>query len=130
MNILSIRSLLALSVTALLGACGGNLEPTATVQTAAMVQTSLYATEAAAGAQGTAGQAAGSQLPAAQLPAAQAMSAQMAAAAQAAATDGPQPDCAPEGCKALRIIDANAEMYRMEAQRRAAAGEDDGNPAV
>jgi hypothetical protein len=125
MNILSIRSLLALSVTALLGACGGNLEPTATVQTAAMVQTSLDATQAIAGAQAGAVQAPGSQLPAAQLPAAQALSAQ-AAAAQA---DGPQPDCAPEGCKALRIIDANAEMYRLEAQRRAAA-EDDGNPAV
>jgi hypothetical protein len=127
MNTLSIRSLLALSVAALLGACGGNLEPTATVQTAAMVQTSLSVTEAAAGAQGSA--APGSQLPAAQLPAAQAMSAQMAAAAQAAATDGPQPDCAPQGCKALRIIDANAEMYRLEAQRRAAAEEND-NPAV
>jgi hypothetical protein len=124
MNTLSIRSLLALSVAALLGACGGNLEPTATVQTAAMVQTSLYVTEASAV------QAPGSQLPAAQLPAAQAMSAQTAAAAQVAATDGPQPDCAPQGCKALRIIDANAEMYRLEAQRRAAAGEDDGNPAV
>jgi hypothetical protein len=125
MNTLSIRSLLALCVAALLGACGGNLESTATVQTAAMVQTSLDATQAIAGAQAGAVQAPGSQLPAAQLPAAQALSAQ-AAAAQA---DGPQPDCAPQGCKALRIIDANAEMYRLEAQRRAAA-EDDGTPAV
>lgn len=40
----------------------------------------------------------------------------VASAAQAA----PQPDCAPEGCKGLRIIDGNAEAYRLEAQRRAA----------
>jgi hypothetical protein len=129
MNTPSIRSLLALSVAALLGACGGNLESTPTVQTAAMVQTSLYVSAASAGTQGSAVPAPGAQLPSAQLPSAQALSAQIAAAAQAA-DDGPQPDCAPQGCKALRIIDANAEMYRLEAQRRAAAAEDDGNPAV
>jgi hypothetical protein len=33
----------------------------------------------------------------------------------------PLPDCAAEGCKSLRIIDANAEAYRYEAMRRAAA---------
>jgi hypothetical protein len=130
MNTPSIRSLLALSVAALLGACGGNLESTPTVQTAAMVQTSLYVSAASAGTQGSAVPAPSAQLPSAQLPSAQALSAQTAAAAQAAANDGPQPDCAPQGCKALRIIDANAEMYRLEAQRRAAAAEDDGNPAV
>jgi hypothetical protein len=127
MTTFSIRSLMALSIAVLLSACGGNLETTTTVQTAAVMQTSLYVT--GAGAQAGVAQAPASQLPAAQLPAAQAMSAQMAVAAQAAAAQGPQPDCAPEGCKSLRIIDANAEMYRLDAQRRAAVDED-GDPAA
>jgi hypothetical protein len=33
----------------------------------------------------------------------------------------PLPDCAADGCKSLRIIDGNAEAYRYDAQRRAAA---------
>ena len=32
----------------------------------------------------------------------------------------PTPDCAAEGCNGLRIIDGNAEAYRIDAQRRAA----------
>ena len=35
----------------------------------------------------------------------------------------PAPDCAADGCKSLRIIDANAEAYRYDAMRRAAADE-------
>jgi hypothetical protein len=31
----------------------------------------------------------------------------------------PQPDCAPEGCNGLRIIDGNAEAYRLAAMERA-----------
>ena len=42
-----------------------------------------------------------------------------AVAAQPAQATGPQPDCAPEGCNQLRIIDANAEAYRMDAMKRA-----------
>jgi hypothetical protein len=38
-----------------------------------------------------------------------------------ATANTPAPDCAAEGCKGLRIIDANAEAYRYEAMRRAAA---------
>lgn len=34
----------------------------------------------------------------------------------------PAPDCAPEGCKGLRIIDGNAEAYRIDAMRRASQG--------
>jgi type IV pilus biogenesis protein CpaD/CtpE len=128
MNTFPIRSLLALSIAALLSACGGDLETTATVQTAAMMQTSLYAADAGAGAQAVVAQVPASQLPAAQRPAAQAMAAQTAATAQAANGE-PQPDCAPQGCKSLRIIDANAEMYRLEAQRSAAL-DDDGDPAA
>ena len=32
----------------------------------------------------------------------------------------PAPDCAAEGCASLRIIDGNAEAWRIDAQRRAA----------
>jgi hypothetical protein len=32
----------------------------------------------------------------------------------------PLPDCAPEGCKGLRVIDGNAEAYRADAASRAA----------
>jgi hypothetical protein len=41
------------------------------------------------------------------------------AGAQAAFNQAPQPDCAADGCKALRIIDANAELYRLAALQRA-----------
>jgi hypothetical protein len=40
-------------------------------------------------------------------------------AAQPVQANQPQPDCAPEGCNGLRIIDANAEAYRMDAMKRA-----------
>lgn len=33
----------------------------------------------------------------------------------------PAPDCAADGCKSPRIIDGNAEAYRYDAMRRAAA---------
>jgi hypothetical protein len=36
-----------------------------------------------------------------------------------AARKNPAPDCAPEGCKGLRIIDGNAEAFRIDAMRRA-----------
>jgi hypothetical protein len=44
----------------------------------------------------------------------------MTSSAQAATTM-PAPDCAADGCQGLRIIDANAEAYRYDAMRRAAA---------
>lgn len=34
----------------------------------------------------------------------------------------PAPDCAVDGCRGLRIIDANAEAFRFDAARRAAEG--------
>jgi hypothetical protein len=46
------------------------------------------------------------------------VSGQSGAAAQVVSTM-PAPDCAPEGCKSLRIIDGNAEAYRYDAMRRA-----------
>lgn len=40
----------------------------------------------------------------------------------------PTPDCAAEGCKGLRIIDANAEAFRYDAIRREALGRKDTAP--
>jgi hypothetical protein len=42
-------------------------------------------------------------------------------AAMTTTANMPAPDCAADGCKGLRVIDANAEAYRYEAMRRAAA---------
>jgi hypothetical protein len=42
----------------------------------------------------------------------------------AATATMPAPDCAADGCRALRVIDANAETFRFDAARRAAAGSD------
>lgn len=54
------------------------------------------------------------------------VSGQSGTAAQVAATM-PAPDCAADGCKSPRIIDANAEAYRYDAMRRAAAEQAAGN---
>jgi hypothetical protein len=45
---------------------------------------------------------------------------QSSSAAQVSAAM-PAPDCAADGCQGLRVIDANAEAYRYDAMRRAAA---------
>jgi hypothetical protein len=55
--------------------------------------------------------------------AAVAESGQSGSAAKVIAASMPAPDCAADGCKNLRIIDANAEAYRYDAMRRAAADE-------
>lgn len=39
-----------------------------------------------------------------------------------ASSQQPLPDCHPEGCAGLRIIDGNAEAWRIDAMRRAAQG--------
>jgi hypothetical protein len=40
----------------------------------------------------------------------------------AAAGQTPAPDCAAENCSGLRIIDGNAEAFRIDAMRRAGQG--------
>lgn len=35
----------------------------------------------------------------------------------------PAPDCAAEGCSGLRIVDGNAEAYRINAMRRPGQGD-------
>ncbi|WP_306391123.1 hypothetical protein [Telluria beijingensis] len=44
----------------------------------------------------------------------------VAAPATAASATVPAPNCAAEGCASLRIIDGNAEAWRIDAARRAA----------
>lgn len=101
MNI-SFRSIAAIALTTLLTACGaGNQEPQMSMTLGSAVQSDLGA--AAAAGTSTAAAATGP------------------AFAAAAGPHNPVPDCAAEGCGSLRIIDGNAEAYRIDAMRRAAA---------
>jgi hypothetical protein len=50
------------------------------------------------------------------------------AANQSAPAHNPVPDCAPEGCNGLRIIDGNAEAFRIDAMRKASAEQNDPTP--
>jgi len=99
----ALRSVSALGLAVILTACGGG-QPDQPAQTAMAVQ-SGNGTQAAVGADiRTGAPAAAASLP------------------TQVAANMPAPDCAADGCKSLRIIDANAEAYRYEAMRRAAAG--------
>lgn len=60
-------------------------------------------------------------------PAMTAVAMQSSSAAQVSAAM-PAPDCAADGCKGLRIIDGNAEAFRIDAQRRAALEAGEGLP--
>ena len=101
MKFLTLRTLSALSLTALLAACGGPQDELPT-QSAASIQTgsattSVHVSTAAgtgAATTGATGSAAGSS------------------AVPTASATMPQPDCAADGCNGLRIIDANAEAWR------------------
>lgn len=95
----------ALLLTALLTACGGQQDLQAPNLAAAT--TSASAIEASPSAAGTGATAAPAE-------------AVSAPVALLAAANMPQPDCAPEGCNSLRIIDGNAEAWRIDAARRAA----------
>jgi hypothetical protein len=89
MKFLSLRTLFPIAIAAVLTACGGTDPQSETY----VVQTAAFAqTAEATGA---------------------------ASGAQPAQNAQPQPDCAPEGCKGLRIIDGNAEAYRLAAMERA-----------
>lgn len=102
MNI-SFRTIAAIALTALLTACGAGQQDTQ----AAMTLGSAVQSDIIAVPTGTAtAPAAASTGP---------------AVAAASGPHNPVPDCAPEGCNSLRIIDGNAEAYRVDAMRRAAA---------
>jgi hypothetical protein len=106
MKFLLLRSLAAAALATLLAACGGADPQTDTtvIQTAAVMQA-----VAVTGPQG-ASQAAVQGTPPVYGP------------------NQPEPDCAAEGCNGLRIIDANAEAYRMDAMKR--AEQDGAQPGV
>jgi hypothetical protein len=91
MKLFNIRNVFGLSLAALLAACGAGNQVDAPNQTAAMIQTNV--------SQNTVAQA--------------------GAATQVATAAMPAPDCAADGCKGLRIIDANAESFRYQAMHSA-----------
>lgn len=109
MNI-SFRTIAALALTTLLTACGaGQQESQMPMTLGTAVQSDLNVAAAGAGA------------------AAAPVASTGPAVAAAAGPNNPAPDCAAEGCTSLRIIDGNAEAYRLDAMRRASA--DDMGPA-
>jgi hypothetical protein len=109
---ISYRTFAAIALTTLLTACGAGQQDTQTSMTlGSAVQSDLSVAAATTAA-----------APAA--PAATTASTGLAVAA-ATGPNNPAPDCAAEGCTSLRIIDGNAEAYRVDAMRRAAA-EDNG----
>ena len=105
MKSFSLRTVSIIALSALLTACGAGQQDTQTsmqfapMQLASTVQNNTAATGTSSGGGGM--------------------------VASAASPNSPAPDCAAEGCASLRIIDGNAEAYRLDAMRRAAA--DDGS---
>ena len=109
-----LSTISAVVFTLLLTACGGQQDFQAAGQTVAGTSASAIAaspiqTGADADAATAPAGAAGAVIGNASAPAATLVAANM-----------PQPDCAPEGCNSLRIIDGNAEAWRIDAARRAA----------
>ncbi len=100
MTFSSLRTLSAIALSTLLTACGAGQQDTA-------MPTQLASSVISA-------------------PAATPVSAVPTTATAVAATgpNMPAPDCASEGCASLRIIDGNAEAFRIDAMRRAAAAGD------
>jgi hypothetical protein len=100
-----LRTTIALTLTSVLAACGGQYDVDTTVQTASAVTTAsapvLVGTPEAV-PNGTPAPAPGAPV-----------------VATIASATMPAPDCAAEGCASLRIIDGNAEAWRIDAQRRA-----------
>ena len=92
---------IALVLPILLTACGVGNPSDAQLRTAATIETRVQAGGAMASADASA-----------------TMSGALAAAPVVAA-NMPQPDCIADGCKGLRIVDANAEAFRYAAMHRA-----------
>ncbi|MDY0976353.1 hypothetical protein SOM61_15375 [Massilia sp. CFBP9012] len=103
-----LRSIIALSLTCVLAACGGQFDIETTVQTAST------ATTASGPATVNTPETGAIAAPAPALAPGTPVFATVASATM------PAPDCAAEGCASLRIIDGNAEAWRIDAQRRAA----------
>ena len=90
----------AVALTVLLTACGGQQDYQAGQTVASTSAGAIAASPVQTGAD--------------------AVAAPAGAAGAVVAANMPQPDCAPEGCNSLRIIDGNAEAWRIDAARRAA----------
>lgn len=101
-----LRTIIALTLTSVLAACGGQYDNDATAQTASATITAsapILVDTAETGPNTSA-------IPAPRAP----------VVATVASATMPAPDCAAEGCASLRIIDGNAEAWRIDARRRAA----------
>ncbi|WP_020653527.1 hypothetical protein [Massilia niastensis] len=105
----SLRTVSALALAALLTACGAGQQD---VQAPASLATVVSSSASNRDAGPTASASSAAAAPAASAPVASVASANM-----------PVADCEPEGCSSLRIIDGNAEAYRIDAQRRASEGD-------
>ena len=103
-----LSSVSALTLAILLTACGGQPDFRASNASAGTIDASPLQTVAAATSD-----AAAVATPAA-------MAKLSASNTIVIAANMPQPDCAAEGCSSLRIIDGNAEAWRIDAARRAA----------
>lgn len=112
MNSFRLRSFAAITMSALLSACGaGQPDSAASAQLASSVTSVPAATQSGTPLSVTA---------AAPVAAPPASAAGPAVAVATVSANMPAPDCAAEGCAGLRIIDGNAEAYRLDAMRRAA----------
>lgn len=97
----SPRLAFTLILTSLLAACGGGVSTDASPPMATATASATVSVPPASAAS------------AASAPSAPAF-------ASLASATMPAPDCAPEGCASLRIIDGNAEAWRIDAAHRAA----------
>ncbi|SFD06872.1 hypothetical protein [Massilia yuzhufengensis] len=105
MNFSSLHTITIITISALLAACGAGSQD---VQGPMRLELTVHVSVAVA--------AAGTNSSAASL-------ATSPAFAAAPGRNNPAPDCAADGCAGLRIIDGNAEAFRVDAMRRAATTE-------
>lgn len=103
MNFFSLRTVSIIALSVLLTACGAGQEDTQTSIQFAPMQLAATVQSPALSASGSSAGSAGM------------------VANHTAGPNSPAPDCAAEGCASLRIIDGNAEAYRIDAMRRAAS---------
>lgn len=94
MKFFSLRAIAALATAALLTACGAGQQESQAIQSQTAAVSASSSTAVAA-------------VPSTGAPVAPRVAANM-----------PAPDCAAEGCSSLRIIDGNAEAFRLDIQRR------------
>ncbi|UVW29946.1 hypothetical protein [Massilia sp. H6] len=109
MNFSSLRTVTLISLSTLVSACGDGHQDstsTSTIQLLVPMQLASKVHSRASLPPAAHGGAVAATLP--------------------AGANAPLPDCAADGCSSLRIIDGNAEAYRIDAMRRAAAGDGKG----